>query len=220
MAMPKTFIGTLGFTESLVLAPIIKVGLNRDDKIIILKPIDKGEEDRVSNTLKKLKSMLDAISGGTLTFETVGVEVDNFSKAVSRIRELIEKKAEENEVYVNISGGMRALVIETYTATLLAKTLKPNIHFTELELEGSKGNIKITPIIFPKHLTETKKKILKTLKEHKKPIGMIALSRDLKLSRSTLSRNLRDMASDGLLTLKKEGRRILAEITEEGEMLV
>ncbi|MCD6088496.1 helix-turn-helix transcriptional regulator [Candidatus Bathyarchaeota archaeon] len=39
------------------------------------------------------------------------------------------------------------------------------------------------------------------------------------LSFSTLSRNLRGMLRDGLVELRKEGKRILVQITKEGRIL-
>jgi len=217
--MSKTFVSTFGFTESLVLAPIVKIGLNKNDKIIVLLPADLGEEERASNALKKLEEMLRVISGGAFVLETQKVPVSDFVKAVNIIRRLLEREAEKNKVYVNISGGMRALVIEAYSATLLARSIKPNIHFTELELEGSTGSLKILPIIFPQQFSQTKRRILQELKKHKASLKTVDLSRNLQLSLSTLSRNLREMEADGLVKLRREGRRMLIEITEEGKVL-
>ncbi|MCD6593163.1 winged helix-turn-helix transcriptional regulator [Candidatus Bathyarchaeota archaeon] len=39
------------------------------------------------------------------------------------------------------------------------------------------------------------------------------------LSLPTLSRNLREMLKDGLVELRKEGKRILTQITKEGRIL-
>ena len=217
----RTFISTLGFTESLVLAPIIRLGLNRDDRVIILVPGGLGGEDRTENTLRKLRDMLNAISGGAFDMQTVSIPVDDFAEAVRMIRRIIIEEAErENRmVYVNVSGGMRALVIEAYTATLIARIMRRNVAFTELELEGSAGSIKMIPITFPKRFAETKRKILKELAEKGAPMGMRELSKRTGLSLPTLSRNLREMVQDNLIKLKKEGRRILAEITKEGKIL-
>ncbi|HDM89000.1 MAG TPA: CRISPR locus-related DNA-binding protein [Candidatus Bathyarchaeota archaeon] len=219
--MARTFISTLGFTESLVLAPIIRLGLNRDDRVIILVPGGLGGEDRTENTLRKLRDMLNAISGGAFDMQTVSIPVDDFAEAVRMIRRIIIEEAErENRmVYVNVSGGMRALVIEAYTATLIARIMRRNVAFTELELEGSAGSIKMIPITFPKRFAETKRRILKELAEKGAPMGMRELSKRTGLSLPTLSRNLREMVQDNLIKLKKEGRRILAEITKEGKIL-
>ena len=219
--MAKTFVSTLGFTESLVLAPIIKLGLNRDDKLIILIPSGLGGEDRTENTLRKLRDMLNAISGGSFNMQTVSIPVDDFAEAVRMIRRIIIREAElkNRTVYVNVSGGMRALVIEAYTATLIARTIRRNITFTELELEGSAGSLKIIPITFPKQFTETKRRILKELAKEETPTGMRELAERTNLSLPTLSRNLREMAKDHLIELKKERRRILAKITKEGKIL-
>jgi len=219
--MAKTFVSTLGFTESLVLAPIVKLGLNRDDRLIILVPSGLGDEDRTENTLRKLRDMLNAICGDSFDMRTVSVPVDDFAEAVRTVRKIIidEAEAESRTVYVNISGGMRALVIEAYTATLLARTLRGNIAFTELELEGSAGSVKIIPVTFPKRFTETKRRILKELAGETAPLGMKELAERTGLSLPTLSRNLREMMRDGLVELRKEGKRILAHITKEGRIL-
>lgn len=217
--MDKTFVSTFGFTESLVLAPIVRIGISKKDKITILLPDDLGNEERVSNALGKLDEMLKAISGGPFKLEAEKVPVNDFIKAVTLIRGLLEREAENNPVYVNISGGMRALVIEAYTATLLARNVKPNIYFTELEMEGSAGSLRILPIILPQQLNQTKRRILEELKKQEGPIKTADLSRNLQLSLSTLSRNLREMEADGLVKLERVGRRILIQITKEGRLL-
>jgi len=217
----KTFVSTFGFTESLVLAPIIKLGLTKDDRLIILTPAGLGNEERTRNALRKLREMLNAISGGTFNLKTTKIKITDFADSVRQIRELITKEAEEGrEVHINISGGMRALIIETYTATLLARTTKENIKFTELELEGSTGNIKIIPITPQKRLNKTKKKILKELAKEKKPMEMKKLSEKTRLSLPTISRNLKELTANQLIALKKEKRKILAQITKEGKLFI
>ncbi|HIE14621.1 TPA: CRISPR locus-related DNA-binding protein [Candidatus Bathyarchaeota archaeon] len=219
--MAKTFVSTLGFTESLVLAPIIKLGLNKDDKLIILIPGGLDCEDRIENTLRKLRDMLNAISGRVFNMRTVSIPVGDFAESVRLIRRLIVDEAEKEDriVYMNVSGGMRALTIEAYTAALLSRTITENVKFTEMELEGSAGSIRIIPIVFPRQFNKTKKRILRELAKEKEPLGMRDLSRRTKLSLATLSRNLRVMAQDGIIKLKKEGRRIIAQITDEGMLL-
>lgn len=60
----------------------------------------------------------------------------------------------------------------------------------------------------------------------KNDVSIYAIVRILKelaertgLSLPTLSRNLREMLKDGLVELRKEGKRILAQITKEGRIL-
>jgi CRISPR locus-related DNA-binding protein len=160
--------------------------------------------------------MLGVISGGTTFFQHINVPIGDFIKAVKAIRRIIENESKENEVYVNLSGGMRALVLETYAATLLAKASGINVSFTDLELEGSAGTICLTPLFFPKKFNETKHKILVELSRSEK-VRMHELSKILGLSVPTISRTLRELASEGLVKLSKEGKRVIAEISEQGK---
>ena len=176
-----------------------------------------GDENRILNTLERLREMLHVISGGEIFFEHIHVPVKDFAEAVRILRELIEKEALKNNVYINLSGGMRILVLETYTASLLIRAKGINVSFTDLELEGSAGVVRLTPLIFPRKFSNTKHKIMTELNRRKTKTEMREISKGTGLSISTVSRTLRELASEGLVRLSKEGKKVLAEITDQGE---
>jgi hypothetical protein len=62
--------------------------------MIVLTPEGLGDS-RTSNTLEKLKSMLNTISGGTIIFQRVNIRVENFVEAVRAIRKLIGSEAQK-----------------------------------------------------------------------------------------------------------------------------
>jgi len=217
--LPKIFVSTFGFTESAVLAPIVKIGLSHDDEIIVLIPKISTGDNRLSNALKKLKEMIRYISGGALNLELVEIPVKNFTEAVNVIRKLLKQKSAVGETYLNLSGGMRALILEAYTASLLAYLEGIKISFTEIELEGATGSIKLVPPYFPKKLNRTELKVLEELYRVKNVSGLKALSGKLGLSPSTMSRVLRSLSSKGLIKLEKKGKKSFVEVTEQGKML-
>lgn len=216
--MAKTFISTFGFTESAVLAPIVKVGLEKGDKIIILIPSGVGDQKRAINALEKLRNILRTMFNEKTIIERIEIPINDFALAVSKIRKIIEIEASKNPVYVNLSGGMRALVLQTYTAVIMARLSNTNITFTDIELEGSAGSVKILPLAPLTNYKGTKRKILEELKKYEDFISMEALANNLKLSLSTLSRNLRELSADGLIISKKKKRKIFTKISDYGKM--
>ncbi|WP_309493145.1 CRISPR-associated CARF protein Csa3 [Candidatus Hecatella orcuttiae] len=217
--MSKTFINTFGFTESAVLAPVVRLGLSRDDKLVVLVPKGIGDEARVSNAMEKLREMLNAISGGTIGLERLNIPVEDFVQAVSLVKGLIEREASRGEVYLNLSGGMRALVLEAYTAALLSAINGVRLSFTDLELEGAAGTVRLTPLGLLRKLSETERMVLRTLGNSEGMMETGELLKALDVSSSTLSRVLRRLASDGFVTLRREGRKIQIQASELGKML-
>jgi len=217
--MSKIFVSTFGFTEATVLTPIVKIGLSREDRIVVLTAKVSTSDNRLSNALKKLEEMVKYISGNSITLEVMEIPVENFTIATNIIRKFLKQIASQGKVYVNLSGGMRALILEAYTASLLVMFEGVKISFTDLELEGSTGTVKLVPLYFPLGLKKTELQILRELSKVKGIVSMSELSKTVGLSLSTISRTLHSLSSRDFVKLKKKGRRVLVEVAEQVRML-
>ena len=153
----RIFINTFGFTETAVLAPVIKLGFDKNDLIVLLIPQGLADQ-RTLNATENLRNYLRTLIGEEIQFESVEIPVNDFIMGVTKVRDLIKSYAKRGTIYINLSGGMRILVLETYTAALIAKKLGVDVRFTEINLEGATGSVKILSMFPVQKLDEKSSK--------------------------------------------------------------
>ena len=152
------------------------------------------------------------------------MNVKNWLEATRAIKATIVEEAKEfNRVIVNMSGGMRALVLATFCATMLAeKELRDKELKVELELEDSSAIVEVPRELFKAMRTITqlspeKFKILQRLSIGEATVSELAkeLGRDV----STIRRHILDLKKAGLTKVSK-GRPYKVKITKEAELLL
>jgi len=211
----KCLIATFGWTEQFVLSSILRHGVGAGDRIVLLIPDRRdGKSEAV---LRDFESFLSRYSEGVrLSIERI--PLDSFDRMVARISEIfqgISSKAPE-KIIINLSGGMRALILATYIATLL--TFSENV-VIELETEDREKSYRIPNLSIKGlvKLTEIDKKILENLGEEGADTSK--LLRHLKIPRSTLHKRLRELESRGLISIERKGRLLHAFTTSLGKFL-
>ena len=211
----KCLIATFGWTEQFVLSSILRHGVGAGDRIVLLIPDRRnGKSEAI---LQDFESFLSKCGEGVrLSIERI--PLDSFDHMVARISEIfqeISSKAPE-KIIINLSGGMRALILATYIATLL--TFSKNI-VIELETEDREKtycipNLSIKGLV---KLTEIDNKILESIVEEGADTSK--LLQHLKIPRSTLHKRLRELESKGLISIGRRGRLLHASVTSLGKFL-
>jgi len=116
----RTFIATLGFTETLALATIPVFGSENFDKLIVITSKDSKQ---TAKAIKGIERLIESFrfTGKTIDFQKVFVEETEFKQNLSSFCDIIKTEALDNrEVYINLSGGMRILVITLFLASVLS----------------------------------------------------------------------------------------------------
>ena len=214
MIHPKSFIITLGWTEAPTLTSISKHGLDCGDRVILLTPErrDKGAEAAIS----RIKSLVSLIKGGIEVLE-LPLPIERFEDAVMKITRVIRSAAEQGHyVIMNLSGGMRLLVIEALMAALLSNVQDLTV---EIQTEDGRFDITIPLIIKPSFiLSPIQRLILKSLKNREASIT--ELSRDLGKPISTVYRLVKKLSDEGFVELEKRGRKSIARLKLKGEVAI
>jgi len=198
--MEKTLFVTLGFDEKFTIRALMRHKLEKNDTLVILtaKPI----VDRVEKALSSIKNFIASYSQG-IKVEVVEVPVTEVIKAVATIKEVLEKYRNCNLV-LNVSGGMRALVVETCIAAALS-----SVDFKlELETEDSSAYLEFPTELFRLYkiyysMTQIKREILKVIMDRSKPITVKEFSDILGKDPSTLRRHLSKLIELGLVSVVK-----------------
>jgi len=203
-------ITTLGFDISHTLLVITRSGI-RPSKIIALVGSIKGEVDqRAESAFTMLKQFAGMIN---VDIERVDVEVTEVDKAVEKILRILENNL---PAILDLGGGLRLLVIETYTAYMLLSPSKIDNITLYTALEGRNELINIDIKLIKKRLASSKmlsdmqKTILKIIEEKgvitPKEILDKLNKNGIKITKQQLSKTLTKLINIGLVEKIERGK--------------
>ncbi len=205
--MRKLFIFTLGFEEKFAIRMITAHGLDEGDKLLMITgPL----VEKTQRTISFIRDFLNKYFSGKVAMEVFELkDISDFPNLVDRLYDkLRDEVLKFDEIIVNLSGGMRVIVLATYTAlTLLLLSIKDigKIH-VELETEDSSARISI-PIHLAKllklrgSLSHEKVQVLKLISC--KPMTAKEIAQALGKDETTIRRHLMELVSLGLVVRKE-----------------
>ncbi len=223
--MKRLFVCTLGFDEKFAIRSFTRHGLEIMDKVLLFtaKPIN----ERVEKAYSIIRSFITFHHKALV--ELYAVTLDSFSKSVRDIRlKLTEelKNGNYDKVIVNLTGGLRALVLATYTAFLLLPNdvLSGREVIIEVEFEDSSRLILIPPNtgLILRNLDKLKdrhKEVLAYL-ANKGDASIIELSTEFKLDTSTIRRYIYDLSDLGLVHERSDVKPTRVRIDESAYMII
>ncbi|MFW6142498.1 MAG: CRISPR-associated CARF protein Csa3 [Candidatus Saliniplasma sp.] len=177
----KTLITPLGFDTSQIISFIVKDGIGKNDKLIILRPEERPDEKRGERAYDEVKKTVSNFSSET-EIEKKILDTKNFEETILDISNIL--KDEKGEIVINLSGGVRTIII-----ALTACSVFFNHKITRLyNYEKIDRDLKQIELPYgSQELTDNEKMILQTVVQ-KGPKVYNELIEELDLSRSTVSR--------------------------------
>ncbi|ABN69432.1 CRISPR-associated HTH regulatory protein, Csa3 family [Staphylothermus marinus F1] len=136
-------IATLGFDERPVLHALSEAGFGNVDKIILIRPAN--DDPRAVKAVSEIKKI--AVISGLRDEDVISyrVEVSDFWGSVRMIHELfLDHARNNNEIILCLGGGLRALVLETFTAFILLTPKLRSVFRVRIDLETGAGSIIIS----------------------------------------------------------------------------
>ncbi len=186
---------TFGFDERFAFRSLLRRGLGGSDKVAVLVPSNRPDE-KSENALSSLDNFVKRyVNGeGVMRYE---IEIDDFYLAVTIIAGLFRSWA-ERPIILNLSGGMRLLIVETLVAAVYCGIpIK-----VEMETEDGKTYTEFeTPDLLPVRLDELDIEILKTLSNVKLTLKFLAEA--LQVAKPTAWRHVKKLQELGLVELER-----------------
>jgi CRISPR-associated protein Csa3 len=186
---------TFGFDERFAFRSLLRRGLGGSDKVAVLVPSNRPDE-KSENALSSLDNFVKRyVNGeGVMRYE---IEIDDFYEAVTNIAGLFRSWA-ERPIVLNLSGGMRLLIVETLVAAVYCGIpIK-----VEMETEDGKTYTEFeTPDLLPVRLDELDIEILKTLSNVKLTLKFLAEA--LPVAKPTAWRHVKKLQELGLVKLER-----------------
>ncbi len=206
----RVIVLTLGFDVRFQLRTLARLGPEGALSVLIVRP--EGEEERAETAERELVEFAEKILG--LRVEILRVPVDDPARAVAWIASRLSRYVGCRFV-ADLSGGMRALILETLAALLTVaspEALKIIVWFEDL-----RGKVEVSPVLFKlPRVDEDSLRILAQLGEGV-PRTLRELATVLRMPRSTTYAKLRRLVELGLVRSRKdEAGRMLYEATQPG----
>jgi CRISPR locus-related DNA-binding protein len=205
----KALVFTLGFDVTHVLTRLAEIGLEGKEKLIFVLPKDKKE--RAEASVSAIQAHINALNsrGFKLSGEFLRVDEHDFLKAV---RELYQALEGFDELFVELSGGLRILNFALFTASLLLGE-KVKRMSTKLETDGSNVALTQLPLVT---LKQNEKALLQALKGEK---TISELSKEVKRNKTSVYRTLEQLEEKGLVK-PSETHPVRYSITALGELIL
>nr|QNO50471.1 hypothetical protein EGLMOMJH_00009 [Methanosarcinales archaeon ANME-2c ERB4] len=220
----KTYISPLGFETTHIISLIVKHGIEKGDRIILLRPnAPEPRADRAADDIRDLTAKVDR----TISVEIAKIDHHDFGAMLLRFMDLISSAATPatspathapagSKVIVNLSGGPREILIALTAASMaLSERVYKTTNWSDIDLE-------LREIELP-HITrtldKTARQILLDLLEHEHTT-LTAVARRIGASESTVSRQSAKLAGLRAVKITPDGRKKQIALTLSGKVLL
>jgi CRISPR-associated protein Csa3 len=206
-------VATVGFDEKFVLRAVMRYADSlKRVYLVTATPVD----ERVARAVKLVEEFVNRVlkePWREVKLELVEVDVRDFFKAVAELRRRCFEYGEATDTYVvNLSGGMRALVL----ALLAAFVISGRSGEVEVELENFSGVVRFGAELFRwPGLGDYDRRIIRSLAQRGRATYRELLA-DTGLPRATLFRTLKSLRLRGLVKAEVVGRTSYYSLTEVG----
>lgn len=192
---------------------ITRHGLGVGDKVVFLFP--DWRDEGCLNAIASLKSLIRQIDS-RIEVEELPVPLYNVNEAIVKIAKHIGSEASKGRrIVINLSGGMRILIVETLLATQISGA-------KDVVVEAQSEDRRII-VNFPKlwnytqNFTKNMERIITTLLE--KVLGIRKLSLACKLPLTTTHRLVKKLEKQGIIEIKRVGKEKNVSLTYKGKII-
>jgi CRISPR-associated protein Csa3 len=213
----KTYISPLGFETTHIISFIVKHGIGKGDKIILLCP--ETSDSRTDNAIEVIKNLTAQIDS-TIIVDIQQIDHHELDKMILFFMKLIRSANPSgvlnDKIMINLSGGPRDILIALTTACItLSESIWKISNFSDIDHE-------LREIQLP-YITRTLDKkalqILNDIDKHE-PTTPIEVAKRINTSESTISRQCAKLSKMHAIKITPHGRNKQITITLSGKMLL
>ena len=214
----RTYLSPLGFDTSHVLSLIVRCGIERGDRICLIRP-EFGEDARADRAIETVREMSQKISGD-ISVDVLRIDNRNVEAMILALLDEIHTSTPpfrpDGNLIVNLSGGPREILVALTTAALI---LAPRIHqcaiFSDVERETAIYKLPRLPF----SIDERALQILTDIASHN-PTSISEIAGRVQVSESTASRVCAKLASEDLVHIRQERRSRIVTLQFGGKIML
>jgi CRISPR locus-related DNA-binding protein len=208
--MQKSIFLTLGWSTTPAVSAVVRHGIKKDDELILL--LSHLKDEQAEAAVRDVKSLTSKLSGVKL--KEVTIPLTDFSESVATIKMELDRRA-ENQCIMNLSGGMRVLVLAAFMACTLCKVKDLTV---EIEAENRSFLLEL-PILRKGLLEKFPVNAVKLLQLCLREENSVILRQTLKVPPSTFHEYVTSLERAGLLERERRGKLYNIRLTELGRLV-
>ncbi|RPJ78529.1 MAG: CRISPR locus-related DNA-binding protein [Alphaproteobacteria bacterium] len=208
----KTYISLLGFETSQFFSLIVKYGIEKDDRIILIRPQNETDE-RGQKSVREVEDIAKKIDG-SIKVEIHKVNHLNFNEMLLSIIDLFESV--KTEIIANISGGPRDILL-AFSIACLTQTGKISKVTNRSDIDHELREIQLPHIV--SSLDEKLNILLEDIINHEPTIASEIADR-LQISESTVSRNINKLKELKAIDVEHQGKIKYISATTTGKIFL
>lgn len=195
--MKVALIATLGFDEKFCYRAILRHGIKEGDKIVLFTA---EVNERVLKAYEWIKKLVRTSFASEVEVKLIQLDISNLENSIKRFLDEIRSLG-DSKIIVNLSGGMRALVVIVLLGCIMLR--RKNLEI-EIETEDFSNVIVIQETLISlvgSEINTEKLEVLKLVKDGYRDVRSI--SKELRKDSSTVRRHLSDLEKMGLIEIHK-----------------
>lgn len=208
----KTYISMSGFDTSQIISLMVKYGIERGDRIILIRPEDE-KDSRGESTVQAIKDLSRQIDS-SIEVDIHRVDHRDFEGMVTSLIDLL--KNAQGQVVVNLSGGPREIFLAFVVACLSSsQKIFKTTNFSDIDRTMNEIVLPNIAHVLDKRL----KRVLRDVDLHQ-PTTITEIAKRLEISESTVSRQIGELLGLKALDLTQKGKTKEVRITLTGKIFL
>lgn len=208
----KTYVSLLGFETTQFFSLIVKYGIEKNDRIILIRPQDESDQ----RGQKAVREVEDIAAKIDISFKVNVHKVNHldFDSMLLSMIDLLENL--EGEIIANISGGPRDVLL-AFSIACMAKAEKISrvTNYSDIDHE-------LREISLPHIVNGLDEKLIMLLEDIAKNEPTIAseIADHLQISESTISRSLNKLKDLKAIDVNSKGKTNYISVTTTGKIFL
>ncbi|RQG93014.1 CRISPR locus-related DNA-binding protein [Natrarchaeobius halalkaliphilus] len=208
----RTYVSPIGFNTTSVTRTVLNQDLDKNDVVVLIRPEHGTDDDRASEAIADVEQLLQEIEP-SVSVSIARIPHDDFSTAVMSCSDVL--RAAEGSVIVNLGGGARDVVVPLTIATVAhAHEIDSMVGFSDIDGNVREWELPTIPSNTSRGATET----LELIGEVSGSVSIPMLEQQCELAKSTVTRHVNQLETEGLVTSRTKDRTKHVEITLGGQL--
>lgn len=208
----KTYVSLLGFDTSQFFSLIVKYGIEKNDRIVLIRPQD-GSDGQGQKSVREIEDIANKIDK-SIKVDVHRVNHLDFNSMLLSIIDLLESI--ETEIIANISGGSRDIFL-AFSIACLTQTGKISKVTNYSDVDRELREIQLPHIV--NTLDEKLNTLLEDIAKYEPTIASEIADR-LQVSESTISRNLNKLKDLRAIDVNHQGKTKYISTTTTGKIFL
>jgi len=209
-----TYISPIGFNTTSVTRALLKHGIDSSDVVVLVRPEQGTDDDRGAEAIADVERLLQEIEPN-ISLQVEQIPHDDFESAVMRCSNIIQTA--DDSVIVSLSGGARDVLLPLTVATIAhERDVESTIGYSDLD-----GQVREWPLPnVTTTVSDGAQETLAAIDTDGSNVSIPELTERLGGVKSTITRHINVLESEGLVTAWMENRTKFVSITLGGRLYV